>query len=110
MHVKAGHGSAILERHASGRSPSRFSASGSIQAGEVGAMHVRRIPLAILGVVGLLLVAGTVAFGSPSPSIPALTPTVADQIPNIDVLRQEIRNYYGDPAGTGTFSSNSNYA
>ena len=73
-------------------------------------MHVRRVPLAILGVVGLLLVAGTVAFGSPSPSIPALTPTSADQIPNIDVLRQEIRNYYGDPAGTGTFSSNSNYA
>jgi predicted secreted acid phosphatase len=73
-------------------------------------MHVRRIPLAILGIVGLLLVAGAVAFGSPSLSVPALTPTAADQMPNIDVLRQEIKNYYGDPGGTGNFSSNSNYA
>jgi predicted secreted acid phosphatase len=73
-------------------------------------MHVRRIPLAILGIVGLLLVAGAVAFGSPSLSVPALTPTAADQMPNIDVLRQEIKNYYGDPGGTGNFSASSNYA
>ena len=28
----------------------------------------------------------------------------------MDVLRQQIRNYYGDPLGTGTFGADSNYA
>jgi HAD superfamily, subfamily IIIB (Acid phosphatase) len=44
------------------------------------------------------------------PAIQTITPTSADDITNLDVLRQQIRNYYGDPLGTGVFSPDSNYA
>ena len=37
-------------------------------------------------------------------------PTMADQITNLDVLRQQIRNYYGDPLGTRGFAPDGNYA
>jgi hypothetical protein len=37
-------------------------------------------------------------------------PQKADQITNIDVLRMQIANYYGDPAKTGEFGADSNYA
>jgi predicted secreted acid phosphatase len=46
----------------------------------------------------------------PQPAIQTSTPKSENQITNIDVLRQQIRNYYGDPLGTGTFGSDSNYA
>ncbi|MGH2465994.1 MAG: HAD family acid phosphatase, partial [Candidatus Limnocylindrales bacterium] len=45
-----------------------------------------------------------------SPAIHTKTPHSANSITNIDVLRQQIRNYYGDPLGSGQFSSTSNYA
>ena len=35
------------------------------------------------------------------PAIQTFTPRSANQITNLDVLRQQIRNYYGDPMGTG---------
>jgi hypothetical protein len=44
------------------------------------------------------------------PAIQTITPTSANDITNLDVLRQQIRNYYGDPLGTGVFSPDSNYA
>jgi HAD superfamily, subfamily IIIB (Acid phosphatase) len=37
-------------------------------------------------------------------------PRLADQVTNIDVLRQQIRNYYGDPLGSGIAADDSNYA
>jgi predicted secreted acid phosphatase len=46
----------------------------------------------------------------PQPAIQTSTPKSEKQITNVDVLRQQIRNYYGDPLGTGTFGSESNYA
>jgi predicted secreted acid phosphatase len=69
--------------------------------------HASRLALVVLAA---LLAFGAVALASPSPPIVAPTPKLADQMTNIDVLRQEIKNYYGDPAGTGVFAPDSNYA
>ncbi len=65
--------------------------------------------IALVGLIGLS--AGAVAFAAdPQPAIKTFTPTSEKQITNIDVLRQQIRNYYGDPLGTGTFPADGNYA
>jgi len=61
-------------------------------------------------VIALSMVAGGVAVAAGSPAIHTKTPHSANDITNIDVLRQQIRNYYGDPLGSGQFSSSSNYA
>jgi hypothetical protein len=67
--------------------------------------------LALLIGLVTLIAAGAVAFAAdPQPAIKTTTPNSERQITNIDVLRQQIRNYYGDPLGTGTFSPDSNYA
>jgi hypothetical protein len=65
---------------------------------------------ALAAVLGLSLIAGGVAYAAASPAIQTITPRSADQITNLDVLRQQIRNYYGDPLGTGVFAPDSNYA
>ena len=55
----------------------------------------------LIGLVAMVA-AGAVAFAAdPQPAIKTTTPTSERQITNIDVLRQQIRNYYGDPLGTG---------
>ncbi len=72
---------------------------------------------------GMLLSAGLLALGvaaggtavaavadDPKPAITTITPKSEKQFTNIDVLRQQIKNYYGDPLGTGTASAGSNYA
>lgn len=62
------------------------------------------------------LIGGGVAYGAGSatdeqqPAISTFTPKRADQVTNIDVLRQQIRNYYGDPLGTGVAPADGNYA
>jgi predicted secreted acid phosphatase len=69
--------------------------------------------LAALAAIAVVLgLAGAVAYSAsaPEPAIKTFTPTSERQITNIDVLRQQIRNYYGDPLGSGTFSADSNYA
>ncbi len=64
----------------------------------------------LIGLVAMIA-AGAVAFAAdPQPAIQKTMPTSERQITNIDVLRQQIRNYYGDPLGTGTFGADSNYA
>ncbi|WP_197704442.1 HAD family acid phosphatase [Jatrophihabitans sp. GAS493] len=65
-----------------------------------------------MGLAAVLVAAGGgVAYSAVAqPAIHTFTPRSADQITNIDVLRQQIRNYYGDPLGTGTFAADSNYA
>ena len=63
----------------------------------------------LVALVALSLAAAGVVLAA-GPAIQTITPQKADQITNIDVLRQQIRNYYGDPLGTGTFASDSNYA
>ena len=59
----------------------------------------------------LVLVGGGAAYAATRrPAITTSTPTSAAQVTNIDVLRQKLRNYYGDPLGTGSFGADSSYA
>ncbi|NMO53331.1 acid phosphatase [Actinoplanes sp. TBRC 11911] len=44
------------------------------------------------------------------PAIQTSTPRSEKDFTNIDIIRQQIKNYYGDPLSTGTFSDTSNYA
>jgi len=74
-----------------------------------------RRPLLIgTAAVAVAAVVGGVAYSAgvatQQPAIQTSTPRSEHQITNIDVLRQQIRNYYGDPLGTGTFGADSNYA
>jgi hypothetical protein len=81
-------------------------------------MSSRRRSAALAAVLGLSLVAGGVAYAASAPAIQTSTPKFADQVTNIDVLRQQIKNYYGDPlavtGSAGTWASalnlDSNYA
>jgi hypothetical protein len=61
-------------------------------------------------VLALSVVAGGVVTGAVSPAIRTFTPHHAGDITNIDVLRQQIRNYYGDPLGSGIVGDKSYYA
>jgi len=61
-------------------------------------------------VVALTALLGGIAYAAAEPAIKTSTPRSANDITNIDVLRQQIRNYYGDPLGTGQFTDDSNYA
>jgi predicted secreted acid phosphatase len=62
--------------------------------------------LAIVAFVG-----GGVAYAAVTqPAIKTTTPRSERDITNLDVLRQQIRNYYGDPLGTGVAADDSNYA
>ena len=74
-----------------------------------------RRPLLIgTAAVAVAAVVGGVAYSAgvatQQPAIQTSTPRSEHQITNIDVLRQQIRNYYGDPLGSGTFGADSNYA
>ncbi len=72
-------------------------------------LHTPRLAM-LLGLT-LALAAGAVTYAATTgPAIQTFTPRSARQITNVDVLRQQIRNYYGDPLGTGTFAPDSNYA
>ena len=75
-------------------------------------MHrLKRAPrLAVVVGLVLAITAGAIAYAATEPAIQTITPTSEKQITNLDVLRQQIRNYYGDPLGTGTFAPDSNYA
>jgi predicted secreted acid phosphatase len=74
----------------------------------------RRLLLTGVAAVAVASVAGGVAYSagvaSQQPAIQTSTPRSENQITNIDVLRQQIRNYYGDPLGTGIFAPDGNYA
>jgi hypothetical protein len=72
----------------------------------------RRSPriFAIVAALFVAFVGGGLAFAAAQPAIHTFTPRSERQITNIDVLRQQIRNYYGDPLGSGVFDPNGNYA
>lgn len=73
--------------------------------------RMRPTPLVALIVVAAVVAAiAAIATSATSPAIQTSTPTSERQITNIDVLRQQIRNYYGDPLGTGVVGPDSNYA
>jgi hypothetical protein len=72
---------------------------------------------------GVLISAGLVALGvigggaavaatapTPQPAIKTITPRTERQVTNIDIIRQQIKNYYGDPLGSGITPADSNYA
>ncbi len=71
---------------------------------------VRAPVVALLLAAVVVAVVAAIASSATSPAIQTSTPTSERQITNIDVLRQQIRNYYGDPLGTGVFGPDSNYA
>jgi predicted secreted acid phosphatase len=71
----------------------------------------RRLALTGLATLVVAAFAGGVAYSAATqPAIKTFTPKSENQITNIDVLRQQIRNYYGDPLGTGVFADDGNYA
>jgi hypothetical protein len=65
------------------------------------------ITVAVLGGAG---VGWAAAETTAQPAIKTITPRSEKDVTNIDVLRQQLRNYYGDALGTGTFADDSNYA
>jgi predicted secreted acid phosphatase len=74
------------------------------------ARSVSRARLVVVGALALVLLSAGVAIGSSIQTVQIITPKTAEQVTNLDVLRLELKNYYGDPTGTGTFGADSNYA
>ena len=70
----------------------------------------RRLMVIGAAVLAVLAGGGVAYAATAQPAITTSTPRSADQITNLDVLRQQIRNYYGDPLSTGVAASDSNYA
>jgi predicted secreted acid phosphatase len=72
----------------------------------------RRLALTGLATLVIGAFAGGVAYSAATqqPAIKTFTPRSENQMTNIDVARQQARNYYGDPLGTGVFADDSNYA
>lgn len=70
----------------------------------------RRAGLIAATVITLTALVAGIAYAAAEPAIRTSTPRSANDITNIDVLRQQIRNYYGDPLGTGVAADDSNYA
>jgi hypothetical protein len=70
----------------------------------------RNLVFAILTIALSMTTGAVVVAATAQPAIRTTTPHSENQITNLDVLRQQIRNYYGDPLGTGTFAADSYYA
>jgi hypothetical protein len=59
----------------------------------------------LVGVVALATAGGAIAGGAMS--VPTFVPTSADQVTNLDILRSQLKNYYGTPtAVTGMSACN----
>lgn len=70
----------------------------------------RRRTVAIALATAVLVAGGGAAVAATAqPAILTSTPKHAADITNIDVLRQQIANYYGDPLKTGVIGKHSNY-
>jgi hypothetical protein len=67
---------------------------------------IAAVTAAALGGAGI----GYAASAATGPAIRTSTPHSDKDVTNIDVLRQQLRNYYGDALGTGTFAPDSFYA
>jgi predicted secreted acid phosphatase len=70
----------------------------------------RRLLVVPLALALSFVLGGVVVAAVAQPAIKTFTPKSEKQITNIDVLRQQIRNYYGDPLGTGVFADDGKYA
>jgi hypothetical protein len=71
------------------------------------AVAAAAVAVAVLGGAGVGYAA---AETTAQPAIKTSTPHSEKDVTNIDVLRQQLRNYYGDPLGTGQFTDDSYYA
>jgi HAD superfamily, subfamily IIIB (Acid phosphatase) len=71
----------------------------------ISVIAVAAVAVAALGGVGV-----GYAAAAGGPAIQTRTPHSEREMTNIDVLRQQIRNYYGDALGTGNFAADSYYA
>ena len=58
----------------------------------------------------LLIATGGVAIAGGAMSVPTFVPTSADQITNLDILRSQIKNYYGTPTAAAGASCNKDLA
>jgi predicted secreted acid phosphatase len=72
--------------------------------------RTRKLLIVPLALALSFVLGGVVVAAVAQPPIQTWTPRSEKQITNLDVLRQQIRNYYGDPLGSGTFADDSNYA
>jgi predicted secreted acid phosphatase len=74
-------------------------------------MSIRRLPhlALVIAVVAVAGIAVAVAVAGNRSTDVDFTPQKADQVTNIDVLRQQIANYYGDPTKSGIIGADSNY-
>jgi hypothetical protein len=73
----------------------------------------RRIVVTAVAALAVATVGGAgvgYAAATAQPAIQTKTPHSEREMTNIDVLRQQIKNYYGDPLGSGTFAADSYYA
>ncbi|WP_432839083.1 HAD family acid phosphatase [Dactylosporangium sp. CA-092794] len=68
--------------------------------------------VAVAALLAAALTGGGIAYAAVTaePAIKTFTPRSERDVTNIDVLRQQLRNYYGDPLGTGVAAADSNYA
>jgi HAD superfamily, subfamily IIIB (Acid phosphatase) len=75
--------------------------------------HLRPARRAVMTTAGLLaaaLVGGGVAVAATGePAIKTKTPRTEADVTNVDIVKQQVKNYYGDPLGTGKFGADSNY-
>jgi hypothetical protein len=67
------------------------------------------VGLLALGVIGGGAAVAVTAADPPQPAIQTITPRTERQVTNLDILRQQLKNYYGDPLGTGVTPADSNY-
>jgi hypothetical protein len=70
----------------------------------------RRAAVTTAGLLAAALVGGGVAIAATAqPAIQTKTPRTEADVTNVDVDKQQVKNYYGDPLGTGKFGADSNY-
>jgi hypothetical protein len=79
-----------------------------------GFARVRRVPRAAVLATAIVLAftsaGAAIGAGIGIHAVNISTPHSENAVTNLDVLRLELKNYYGDPSGTGVFASNSYYA
>jgi predicted secreted acid phosphatase len=71
-------------------------------------LRLPRLAIAVAAVAVAGIVVAVAVAANPSTDR-SFTPQKADQVTNIDVLRQQIANYYGDPGKSGNIGADSNY-
>jgi len=70
----------------------------------------RRLLTTTAGLLAAGLVgAGVAIAATPQPAIQTTTPRSERDVTNVDIDKQQVKNYYGDPLGTGTVGADSNY-